>query len=112
MIRTPNDGPTDRQIYANVEITATIGTNMPVTKRDRVWRTALTLREAVEDEEMRKERGLTDRYGIPGFTVQDVETELSEPVADRTIRDCLNAMVELGELTKRETNPSEYRAVR
>lgn len=83
---------------------------MPVTKRDQIWREALHLRKATESETARENLDLKDRYGIPGFTVQDLERQITEPVVERTIRDCLNAMVELNVLSKRETRPSRYRA--
>lgn len=83
---------------------------MPVTKRDRIWHAALSLREATETETERDQLGLSDKYGIPGFTAENVQAEIPAQVGDRTVRDCLNAMVELGELSKRSSKPSQYRA--
>lgn len=79
---------------------------MPVTKRDRVWTVALDLRRAAEAGEY------SGRYGISGFTVDDVQEAIDEDVARRTISDCLEAMAELGELAVRTSNPHYYRAPR
>lgn len=83
---------------------------MPITKRDRIWRSALHLRLATESEAARERLDLSDQYGIPGFTVGDVVEDVDGPASERTVRDCLNAMVELGELSARRTNPVRYRA--
>jgi len=83
---------------------------MPVTTRDKIWTVATELREAVEDSERRDELELSDRYGIPGFTVKDVRENADTDLPARTVRDCLNAMTSLGELAKRTSRPSRYRA--
>jgi len=98
-----------RNIYANIDVIAHVGTYMPITKRDRIWAAALHIADATESETAREQMNLSDSYGIPGFTVQDVKNDLPAPVAERTIRDCLNAMADLGILSKRESNPSRYR---
>ena len=85
---------------------------MPVTKRDRIWTTALHLREATESLTARDRLGLEDQHGIPGFTVNDVQEEIRAPAAERTVRDCLNAMTELNELSARRSNPVRYRLPR
>lgn len=83
---------------------------MPITTRDQIWAAALALRGAVEDDDRRADLELTDQYGIPGFTVEDVCEHADADLSARTVRDTLNAMHDLGELAKRDSRPSRYRA--
>ena len=85
---------------------------MPVTKRDRIWTAALHLRQATESPAARDQLDLKDGFGVPGFTVDDVQEKVPAPVAERTVRDCLNAMTELNELSARRSNPVRYRLPR
>lgn len=78
---------------------------MPITKRDRIWRAALDIAREIDTD---PDTDYTDKYGFPGFTVSDVAADLDEPITDRTIRDCLSSMAELGVLSKRTSKPARY----
>ena len=94
-----------RQIYANAGLKPGIGINMPITKRDEIWMTALMVGRETESEAGRD----MSKYGIVGFTVEHVQDEIPRTVADRTVRDCLHSMFALGVLSKRNSNPCRYR---
>lgn len=80
---------------------------MTITKRDHVWKAALEcLSQVVE----RKEDSASRKYKSGWFKLEDVKRRIEGDVADRTIRDCLMAMVELDILYVRRSRPNSYRA--
>lgn len=62
------------------------------TSRDRVWKAALEIREEDDEREWRS--------GKRRFTPSDVRERIDDPPSDKTIRDVLMTMTDMGFLKR------------
>jgi len=65
--------------------------------------------ELAELSKSDEDHGLHNEWGREGFTTADIWERIEANVADRTIRDALEAIADLGTLERIGTRPRLYR---